>query len=77
MRLYRVADDGSLTLVGSSTGTQLETNYEQIDVPTPLDPGKYAIYVDNYAAPDPTWTGMGPVGASRRETGPKNVIARS
>jgi hypothetical protein len=32
------------------------TDHEEVVVPDP-QPGDYVIYVDNYAAPDPTWTG--------------------
>jgi hypothetical protein len=57
MYLYRLAADGSQVLVGSSTGTQLETNSEEIDINEPLLNGKYELYVDNFAAVDPTWKG--------------------
>jgi hypothetical protein len=56
MYLYRVLGDKEI-LVGSSTGTQLETNWEQITLDTPLRTGKYHLYVDNFAAGDPRWTG--------------------
>ena len=56
MYLYRVVD-GQETLVGSSTGTQLTTNWEEIDMDDPLLNGSYRLYVDNFAAADPSWTG--------------------
>jgi hypothetical protein len=56
MFLYRLIGDKEI-LVGSSTGTQLETNFEEIDLGTPLRSGKYRLYVDNFAAPDPRWAG--------------------
>jgi hypothetical protein len=56
MYLYR-RSSGRLILIGSSTGTQGTTNFEQIDVKQQLATGDYELYVDNYAAPDPQWTG--------------------
>ncbi|HEX8646781.1 MAG TPA: M14 family zinc carboxypeptidase [Thermoleophilaceae bacterium] len=56
MYLYRVAG-GEEVLVGSSTGTQLTTNSEEIDLDDPLPSGSYRLYVDNFAAADPTWSG--------------------
>ena len=57
MYLYREAADGSDVLVASSTGTQLETKFEEINVEDPLPNGKYHLYVDNFAAPDFNWKG--------------------
>ncbi|MDQ3934118.1 MAG: hypothetical protein M3340_05750 [Actinomycetota bacterium] len=57
MYLYRREANGSLTLVGSSTGTQLTTNWEEIDIKERLPTGKYELYVDNFAAANPNWTG--------------------
>ena len=56
MYLYRRIGE-KLILVGQSTGTQGETNYEEIDLNTPLRAGKYELFVDNWAAVDFRWTG--------------------
>ena len=56
MYLYRVLGDKEI-LVGKSTSLQGTTNYEEIDLSTALRPGAYALYVDNFAAADPRWTG--------------------
>jgi hypothetical protein len=56
MYLYRVVN-GSEVLVDSSTGTQLTTNSEHIEIDDRLLNGSYRLYVDNFAAADPTWTG--------------------
>lgn len=53
--LYRKAADGSLETVGSSTGgsgVQEEIKLENQIIPA----GDYVIYVDNWAATDPTFT---------------------
>ena len=58
MFLFREEENGDLTEVGSSTGTQGTTNFEEIVVADPA-PGDYVLRVDNYAAAaqaDP-WSG--------------------
>ena len=57
MYLYRREANGSMVQVASSTGTQLTTNFEEIDIKERVPTGKYELYVDNFAAADPTWTG--------------------
>ena len=56
MYLYRQIGE-KLVLVGQSTGTQGETNYEDINLDTPLRSGKYALFVDNWASADFRWSG--------------------
>jgi hypothetical protein len=56
MFLFRKEEDGSLVEVARSTNTQGATNFEQIDVAKPA-PGDYVVRVDNWASPDPRWTG--------------------
>jgi hypothetical protein len=56
MYLYRRTSSG-LVLVGESTNTGGSTNYEEIDNRQQLPTGNYELYVDNWSAPDPRWTG--------------------
>jgi hypothetical protein len=44
-------------LVGVSATEGGKSNFEDIDLSTPLRPGKYQLYVDNWAAPDFRWKG--------------------
>ena len=60
MYLYRRLGNGRLVLVGSSTGTQLETNSEEINLTDQVAAGNYELYVDNFAAADPRWRGRSP-----------------
>ena len=57
MYLYRKLASGKLILVGSSTGTQGTTNFEEINLRGQVPAGNYELYVDNYAAADPQWQG--------------------
>ena len=56
MYLYRVIG-GKLVLAGESATAGGESNFEDINLSTPLRPGKYQLFVDNWAAPDFRWTG--------------------
>jgi hypothetical protein len=56
MFLYRVEENGDRTLVGQSTQTQGESDFEQITVANPAA-GDYVIRVDNFAAADPSYDG--------------------
>jgi hypothetical protein len=57
MYLYRKLGSGKLILVGSSTGTQGTTNFEEINLTGQVPAGAYELYVDNYASADPRWEG--------------------
>jgi hypothetical protein len=57
MYLYRKLDNGKLLLIGSSHNAQLDTNWEEIDLKQPIGAGTYQLYVDNFAAVNPTWSG--------------------
>jgi hypothetical protein len=63
-------EDGTETLVGSSTGAGGSGSSEQIVIGSP-PAGHYKLYVDNWAATDPAWTGeVTFVGFSSDEGGP-------
>ncbi len=53
--VYRKDAGGNEVEVGNSAGGS--TTSEEVVVPDP-QPGEYVIYVDNWAAPDPAWTGL-------------------
>jgi hypothetical protein len=57
MFLYRRLGNGRLVLIGSSTGIQGETNWEEINIDDQVPAGDYELYVDNWAAADPRWEG--------------------
>ena len=57
MYLYRKLADGRLLLIGFSHNAQGSTNYEEFETAQPLGPGDYALYVDNWASAEPSWTG--------------------
>jgi hypothetical protein len=57
MYLYRRLGSGKLVLAGSSSNLQGTTNFEEINIRDQLPTGNYELYVDNFAAADPRWTG--------------------
>jgi hypothetical protein len=69
--VYKI-ENGTRKLVKSSTGGVPETS-EEVVIPEP-QAGDYVIVVDNYAAPEPTWTGTAkfarfPAGAAAAPAG--------
>src|SRR3954454_20077338 len=69
LAVYRESD-GKRTLLGSSAGGFPDKG-EQVKIAEP-EPGKYVIQVQNFAAPDPSWTAtvkFDPLPSSRRSTG--------
>ncbi|HEX8065591.1 MAG TPA: hypothetical protein VF520_03585 [Thermoleophilaceae bacterium] len=57
MYLYRRLESGRLLLVGESASGGGTTDFEEIDVRRQLPTGHYELYVDNWSAADPRWTG--------------------
>ena len=56
MFLFKVEENGDETLVGQSTNTQGETNWEEIVVENPAA-GDYVVRVDNWLSADPRYAG--------------------
>ncbi|MEA2497355.1 MAG: hypothetical protein QOJ29_5266 [Thermoleophilaceae bacterium] len=56
MYLYRSIGDKQI-LVGESATAGGDSTFEDINLNTPLRPGKYQLIVDNWAAPDFRWDG--------------------
>jgi hypothetical protein len=69
MFLERIEENGDHTVIGQSTQTQGESDFEEIVINDGPPPGDYVIRVDNFASADPAFDGTARFAAPTGGTG--------